>query len=140
MKQFYYYPPSYYINNSTAQGSRVMMIGAQTCYDLQRDYIADTNWDSTEWRRLLIRNSTLDDLNDELKRRGITHVWVAYGLFTFVAEMGRRNYPNVSGLPIRAGPDYEAQLMNWSTLDVYTKNFLEPVYGDDIGNMVYKLK
>jgi len=98
MKRFYYYPPSYFINHSTPESSRVMMIGAQTSYDLQRNYVADVNWDSTEWRRLLIRNRTLEDLNQELKRRGITHLWVAYGLFTFVAEMGRENYPNVSGI------------------------------------------
>jgi hypothetical protein len=140
MKQFYYYPPSYYINNSTPENSRVMMIGAQTCYDLKRDYIADTNWDSTEWRRLLIRNSTVDQLNEDIKRRGITHVWVAYGLFTFVAEMGRKNYPNVSGLVVRDGPDYKAQLMNWSTLDLYSKKFLQPVYNDDFGNIVYRIK
>jgi hypothetical protein len=65
---------------------------------------------------------------------------VAYGLFTFVAEMGRANYPNVSGLAVRAGPDYQAQLMNWSTLDLYSSRFLEPIYNDDSGNMVYKVK
>jgi hypothetical protein len=140
MKRFYYYPPSYYINNSTPERARVMMIGAQTSYDLQRDYIADVNWDSTEWRRLLVRNNTVEELNEDMKRRGITHVWVAYGLFTFVAEMGRANYPNVSGLAVRAGPDYQAQLMNWSTLDLYSKRFLEPIYNDDFGNMVYKIK
>jgi 4-amino-4-deoxy-L-arabinose transferase-like glycosyltransferase len=140
MKQFYYYPPSYYINTSTPENSRVMMIGAQTCYDLKRDYIADTNWDSTEWRRLLVRNNTIEQLNQELRRRGITHVWVAYGLFTFVAEMGRGNYPNVSGLSVKDGPDYEAQLMNWSTLDLYSKKFLQPVYNDDFGNIVYRIK
>ncbi|HKF59698.1 MAG TPA: glycosyltransferase family 39 protein [Blastocatellia bacterium] len=140
MKQFYYYPPSYYINNSTPENSRVMMIGAQTCYDLKRDYIADTNWDSTEWRRLLVRNGTIEQLNQELRRRGVTHVWVAYGLFTFVAEMGRKNYPNVSGLAVKDGPDYKAQLMNWSTLDLYSKKFLQPVYNDNFGNIVYRIK
>jgi hypothetical protein len=140
MKRFYYYAPSYFINNSTPEGSRVMMIGAQTCYDLQRDYIADVNWDSTEWRRLLVRNRTMQELNQDIKGRGITHLWVAYGLFTFVAEMGRANYPNVSGLAVRAGPDYQAQLMNWSTFDLYSSRFLEPIYNDDSGNMVYKVK
>ena len=140
MKQFYYYPPSYYINNSTPENSRIMMIGAQTCYDVKRDYIADTNWDSTEWRRLLVRNGTVDQLNEDLKRRGITHVWVAYGLFTFVAEMGRKNYPNVSGLAVKDGPDYKAQLMNWSTLDLYSKKYLQPVYNDNFGNIVYRIK
>jgi len=140
MKKFYYYPPSYFINHSTPEGSRVMMIGAQTCYDLQRDYIADVNWDSTEWRRLLVRNRTFQELDQDIRGLGITHVWVAYGLFTFVAEMGRANYPNVSGLRVNSGPDYQAQLMNWSTLDLYSSRFLEPIYSDDFGNMVYKVK
>ena len=64
----------------------------------------------------------------------------ARGLFTFVAEMGRKNYPNVSGLVVRDGPDYKAQLMNWSTLDLYSKKFLQPVYNDDFGNIVYRIK
>lgn len=140
MRSFYYYPPSYFINHSIPENSRVMMIGAQTCYDLRRDYIADVNWDSTEWRRSLVRNNTVEELNEDMKRRGITHVWVAYGLFTFVAEMGRENYPNVSGLAIKAGPDYQAQLMNWATLDLYSSKFLEPIYNDRFGNIIYRIK
>jgi len=140
MKRFYYYPPSYFINHSTPESSRVMMIGAQTSYDLQRNYVADVNWDSTEWRRLLIRNRTVEDLNQELKRRGITHLWVAYGLFTFVAEMGRENYPNVSGIGSQTGPDYQPQLTNWSTLDLYSNKFLERIYNDSFGNVVYRIK
>jgi hypothetical protein len=140
MRGFYYYPPSYFINHSIPERSRVMMIGAQTCYDLQRDYIADVNWDSTEWRRLLVRNNTVEELNEDMKRRGITHVWVAYGLFTFVAEMGRENYPNVSGNALKTGPGYQAQLMNWATLDLYSSKFLEPIYNDRFGNIVYRIK
>jgi 4-amino-4-deoxy-L-arabinose transferase-like glycosyltransferase len=140
MNGFYYYPPAYFINHSTPEGSRVMMIGAQTCYDLQRDYIADVNWDSTEWRRLLVRNTTVEEVNEDMKRRGITHVWVAYGLFTFVAQMGRENYPNVSGKALKTVPDYQAQLMNWATLDLYSSKFLEPVYSDEFGNIIYKVR
>src|SRR5262249_18389039 len=125
-----------YLNNHTSQEcSRVMMIGAQTCYDLQRDYIADVNWDSTEWRRLLVRNRTFQELDQDIRSLGVTHVWVAYGLFTFVAEMGRANYPNVSGLRVNSGPDYEAHLRNGSTFDCYSSGFREPIYSDDFGNM-----
>ncbi len=140
MRNFYYYPPSYFINNSTPEGSRVMLIGAQTCYDLKRDYIADVNWDSTEWRRLLIRNKSLEELNQDMKGRGVNYIWVAYGLFTFVAEMGRENYPNISGLPIKAGPDYQAQLMNWAILELYSSKFLDQVYSDKFGNVIYKIR
>lgn len=140
MRNFYYYPPSYFINHSTPENSRVMMIGAQTCYDLDRDYVADVNWDSTEWRRRLIRTDSVEELNEDLKRSGITHVWVAYGLFTFVAEMGRENYPNLSGLPPHTDPAYKAQLMNWATLDLYSSRFLQPVYNDKFGNVIYKIK
>jgi hypothetical protein len=140
MSQFYYYPPSRFINTSIPEGSRAMMIGAQTSYDLRRDYIADVNWDSTEWRRMLVRNNTMAELNEDMKRRGITHVWVAYALFTFVAEMGRANYPNVSGPRVEAGPDYQTQLMNWLALDLYSTTYLEPIYKDDFDNIVYKIK
>ena len=138
MKQFYYVPPSRFIN-SLADKSRVMLIGAQTSYELNRDYIADVNWDSTEWRRLLIRNNSIEEVNEDLKRRGVTHVWVAYGLFTFVAEMGRENYPNLSGLPTPS-PDYQAQTINWATLDQYSTGYLEPIYNDAFGNIVYRIK
>ena len=139
MMQFYYYPPCAFIN-SLPESSRVMMIGAQTSYDLRRDYIADVNWDSTEWRRLLIRNRSVEDLNEDLKSRGVTHVWVAYGLFTFVAEMGRENYPNVSGIAPSTGPAYLPQLINWATLDQYSSKFLEAIYNDRFGNIVYRIK
>jgi 4-amino-4-deoxy-L-arabinose transferase-like glycosyltransferase len=140
MNKFYYYPPSYFINHSTPENSRVMMIGAQTSYDLNRDYVADVNWDSTEWRRRLIHNDSVEELHEDLKQNGITHVWVAYGLFTFVAEMGRENYPNISGLPPPANPDYKTQLMNWATLDLYSSRYLQPVYNDRYGSVVYKIK
>jgi hypothetical protein len=138
MGQFYYYPPSHFINR-LPETSRVMMIGALTSYELRRDYIADVNWDSTEWRRLLARNNSIEEVNDDLKRRGITHVWVAYGMFTFVAQMGRENYPNISGTA-PTGPDYQAQMINWATLDLYSTRFLEPIYNDKFGNIVYRIK
>ncbi|MEK6300859.1 MAG: glycosyltransferase family 39 protein [Acidobacteriota bacterium] len=140
MMTYFFYPPSHFINNSLPRESKVMMIGAETSYDLQRDYIADVNWDSTEWRRLLIRNSSMQALNEDLKRRGITHFWVAYGLFPFVAEIGRENYPNLSGIVPKTGPDYQPQLVNWATLDMYSSTFLEPVYSDKFGNIVYQVK
>jgi hypothetical protein len=140
MMTYFFYPPSYFINHSLPRESKVMLIGAETCYDLQRDYIADVNWDSTEWRRLLIRNSSMEDLNKDLKARGITHFWVAYGLFPFVAEMGRENYPNLSGIVPGNAPDYQPQLVNWATLDLYSSKFLEPVYNDKFGNIVYRVK
>lgn len=139
MKRSYYYPPCAFIN-SLPERSRVMMIGAQTSYDLRREYIADVNWDSTEWRRLLLRNNSIEGINEDLKRCGITHVWVAYGLFTFVAEMGRENYPNVSGIAPTSGPDYQPQLINWATLDQYSSTFLEAIYNDRFGNIVYRIR
>jgi len=140
MQNVYYYVPAYVINHSTPASSRVLMIGAEASYDLERDCIADVNWDSTEWRRLLVRNRSLEELNADLKNRGVTHVWVAYGLFTFVAEMGRENYPNVSGKVRAIGPDYQTQLMNWAILDTYSSKFLEPVYNDQFGNIVYRIR
>lgn len=140
MMQIYYYPPIYFINHSLPMESKVMMIGAQTAYDLERDYIADVNWDSTEWLRLVVRSDTIDDINENLKQRGVTHIWVAYGLFPFVAAMGRENYPNVSGIVPTGGPDYQMQLMNWAILDNYSSKYLESIYNDKFGNVVYRIK
>jgi hypothetical protein len=140
MRQSFYYPAIDFINHELPKNARVMIIGAQMSYGLQRDYIADANWDSTEWRRLLIRNDSVEEVNQELKRRGVTHVWVDYGRFPFVARMGRKNIPHMSGPAPAAGPDYRMQLRNWAVLDLYSTRFLEPIYTDKFGNIVYRIK
>jgi hypothetical protein len=136
----FYYPPLDFINRQLPQDARVMMMGAQMSYGLQRDYVAEVNWDSTEWRRLLLRNQSFREVSEDLKRQGITHILYSDSLFKWVALMGRANYPNVSGIAPAAGPDYQMQLRNWTTFDIFSRNFLEPVYTDQMGFILYKIK
>jgi hypothetical protein len=65
--------------------ARVMIVGAQMSYGLNRDFIADISLDQIEWRRLLVRNPSLPAVHDDLKQRGITHMLVSYGIFTWGA-------------------------------------------------------
>jgi hypothetical protein len=139
MSQFYY-PPLDYINHQLPEDARVMMMGAQMSYGLRRPYVAEVNWDSTEWRRLLLRNPSFQEVSEDLKRQGITHILYSDSLFKWVALMGRKNYPNVSGSAPAAGPDYQAQLRNWTTFDIYSRNYLESVYSDQMGFILYKIK
>ncbi|HSE98211.1 MAG TPA: hypothetical protein VLD57_08110 [Blastocatellia bacterium] len=128
MDAAFYYPPIDFINTQTPEGSRVMMIGAQMCYDMQRDYIADVNWTTTEWRRLLVRNATLEEAHKDLKQRGVTHVLYSPGLFKFAAKMGRSDLPDISQSASTGGPEYKQQLRNWATFELYSKRFLEPIH------------
>jgi 4-amino-4-deoxy-L-arabinose transferase-like glycosyltransferase len=136
----FYYPPLDYINYQLPKDARVMMIGAQMSYGLERDYVAEVNWDSTDWRRLLVRSQSFEDLSQDLKRQGITHILFSDSLFKWVALMGRDNYPNVSGPLPQTGPDYQTQLRNWTTMDIFSRNFLESVYTDQMGYILYKVK
>jgi 4-amino-4-deoxy-L-arabinose transferase-like glycosyltransferase len=136
----FYYPPLDYINHQLPKDARVMMVGAQMSYGLERDYIAEVNWDSTDWRRLLVRSQSFEDVSQDLKRQGITHILFTDSLFKWVALMGRDNYPNVSGPLPQTGPDYQTQLRNWTTMDIFSRNFLESVYTDQMGYILYKVK
>ncbi len=136
----FYYPPLDFINRTLPENARVMMLGAQMSYGLKRDHIADISLDSTEWRRLLIRNRTLADVHNDLKRQGITHILVSYGVFTWGAmRSGQGSVESYSSLPGNR-PDYYVQLRNWATLDQYSSSFLEPVYSDQFGFMLYRLR
>ncbi len=140
MRSQFYYPPLDFINHSLPADARVLMLGAQMSYGLQRDYLAEVNWDSTEWRRLIVRNQSFKEISEDLKRQGITHILFTDSLFKWVALMGRDNYPNVSGIMPASGPDYQVQLRNWTTFDIYSRYFLETVYTDQMGYILYKIK
>jgi hypothetical protein len=139
MSQFYY-PPLDFINHQLPANARVLMLGAQMSYGLRCDYVAEVNWDSTEWRRLLVRNQTFSEISEDLKRQGITHILFTDSLFKWVALMGRENYPNVSGIMPTSGPDYQVQLRNWTTFDIYSRFFLESIYTDQMGYILYRVK
>ena len=134
MSAAFYYPPIDYINRTVPQSERVLMVGAQMCYDMQRDYIAEGGWDSIEWERLMIRNSSFEEVHQDLKRQGVTHVLYSPGLFGFVAYVGRRGSgPSGSmfqpGSVTRgsSGVDYQIQLRNWATFELYRSKYLETI-------------
>jgi hypothetical protein len=148
MKAAFYYPPIDFINHNGAPSEKVMLIGAQMCYDLRRGYIAEGGWDSVEWERLLIRNSTLGEVNEDLKRQGVTHILFTPGMFEFVAEFGRKGSgPSGSFFKVAASPDnpgtrldYWVQLRNWATFELYRKKFLESLQTYKEGYTVYRIK
>lgn len=139
MKEMFYYPPIDFINRQLPQNALVMMMGAQMCYHLQRDYIGDTSWDSTSWRRLLIRNASLEEVNHTLKRQGITHVLYSPSLFPFSTWIGRKGIPGAAKSTSTVGPDYQIELRNWATFNLYRKKFLEPIFADDM-YQIYRIK
>jgi len=128
----FYSPPIDYINHNTPPGAKIMMVGAQMGYHLQRDYLADAGWDSVEWQRLMIRNNSLAEIHDDMKRQGITHIIYEPGLFGFVASMGRAGSGPSGAMygrrsASRAGKDYQVQLRNWATFELYRSKYLETI-------------
>lgn len=151
----YYYKPLDFINRNLPPDARVMMIGDQTAYDLQREYIAEGGWDSVEWRRLLIRCDSLEEVHQQLKRRGITHIVYFPELFRFVAREGRKGSGPSGDMNqgaflsgwlgkrmFRYDPDYLAQQQNWATFENYRWKHLERIFGfeTDYGFMVFRLR
>lgn len=140
MYRFFYYPAIDFINHNLPANARVLMIGAQESYDLRREYVADVNWDTTEWRRVLARNASIDDVSVDLKAQGITHVLFSSGFFRYVARMGREGLPNVSGSIKASGPDYGSQLRTLATFGSYQNRFLDQVYSDKLGYYLYQIR
>jgi 4-amino-4-deoxy-L-arabinose transferase-like glycosyltransferase len=140
MNRSFYYPSIDYVNRELPANTRVLMIGAQMAYDMNRDYLADTSWDTTEWRRLLVRNDSLEAVHEDLKRQGVTHVMFSPGVFTFAAMIGQQSSLDAYQRKAQLGTDYRVQLRNWTTYALYQRKFLEPVYEDQMGYWIYKLK
>ena len=144
-----YYRPIDFINTNLPPDARIFVLGAQLNYGLERDYLTDETWFATKWRRLLIRNSSIDEVNEDLKRQGFTHVFYSPDLFRFAALMGTQgtggtemisvNEVGLSDEARRLGPDYQL-LRNWSTFTLYKKKFLETLYSDEYGYQVLKIK
>jgi hypothetical protein len=135
LQAVFYHPIIDHINRNTLPTDKVMLVGAQMGYHLERDYLADAGWDTVEWQRLMVRNNSFEQINDELKRRGITHILFITGLFRFVALMGREG-SGPSGAMYKAAfssqgrLDYYVQLRNWVTFECYRKKFTETVASD----------
>jgi hypothetical protein len=138
----FYYPAIDYINHNTPGDSKVMLIGAQMGYHLQRPYLAEVGWDSVEWQRLMIRNNSIASINQDIKRQGITHFLYGPGLFRFIAAVGREG-SGPSGVMYKGGQDerpekdYHAQLRNWATFELYRSKYLETLQTFKIADAEY---
>jgi len=145
----FYYPPIDFINRNVPPEAGVLSIGGEMCYHMRPRYISDGSWDGTEWRRLLVRNSSFESLHADLKNQGITHILFARWYFKAIAEAG---WPKPGGSPFLAtgkftdparirefGPDYNS-LRNWATFDGYRRDYLELIYTDHNGYEIYRLK
>jgi len=148
------YRPAEFINYRLPAGSKVMMIGEQLSYEIRRPCIMDAGWDSIEWRRLFARHESLDEVQQELKSRGVAFIAYQPALFPFVAWIGRKG-SGPSGETMRFGanlilqasgkaslPDYYVLQQNWATFEMYKRNFLEMIEGDanPMGYKIYRLK
>jgi 4-amino-4-deoxy-L-arabinose transferase-like glycosyltransferase len=148
------YRPAEFINYRLSAGSKVMMIGEQLSYEIRRPCIMDAGWDSIEWRRLLARHESLDEVQQKLKSRGVAFIAYQPALFPFVAWIGRKG-SGPSGETMRFGtnlilqasgktslPDYYVLQQNWATFEMYQRNFLEMIDGDanPMGYKIYRLK
>lgn len=140
-----FYGPLDFINTQLPQRTRVLTIGAQMTYGLERPYYADESWFATKWRRLLVRNDSLEDVNQELKAKGFTHILYDPSLFMFAARMGLEGTGGMSLLAksengaAAKSPEYPL-LRNWATFTLYKERFLEPVYTDEYGYEVLRIK
>jgi 4-amino-4-deoxy-L-arabinose transferase-like glycosyltransferase len=140
-----YYPPLAFINEQLPQNAGVMMLGAQMNYGLERPYYSDESWFATKWRRLLAHNDSLDEVNQELKAQGFTHILYNPGQFIFAAKMGVEGTGGMSLLAERLNgaaarnPEYPL-LRNWSTFTLYKQRYLETVYKDKYGYELLRIK
>jgi hypothetical protein len=148
------YAPAEFINYRLPAGSKVMMIGEQLSYEIRRPCIMDAGWDSIEWRRLLARHESLEEVHQSLKNRGVAFIAYQPALFPFVAWIGRKG-SGPSGETMKFGanhvlqasgraslPDYYVLQQNWATFEMYQRNFLEMIQGDadPMGYKIYSLK
>ena len=133
-------------------------------YGMKRPYLSDETWYTTKWRRLLVHNGSLDDVNQDLKRQGVNYILFDPGLFLFAAQMGLDQGQVVPPVPRplaaaalgikvesenevkqkfdearRLGPNFPL-LRNWATFAQYRDKYLEPVYGDENGYRIYRIR
>jgi hypothetical protein len=163
MRGFSYYRPVDFINTELPADARIMSIGAQMTYGIQRPYLSDETWYTTKWRRLLVHNDSLEGVHQDLKRQGVNYILFDPGLFLFAAEMGLDQGQVVPPVPRplaartlgtkfesdnelkrsfdearRLGPNF-ALLRNWATFAQFRDKYLEQVYTDENGYKIYRV-
>jgi 4-amino-4-deoxy-L-arabinose transferase-like glycosyltransferase len=137
---FTYYKPIDYINNQLPSNARIMLLGVQLNYGIERFYVSDESWFATKWRRLLVHNNSLDEVNDNLKREGYTHILYSPVIFTYAASMGASGTGGMD-LMVSQPTSAEHQLLrNWSTFTLYQQKYLETVYSDNDKYYVFRIK
>jgi hypothetical protein len=143
MKPLYYYPAIDYINYNSPSDAKIMLMGVQTGYHLQRNYIADPAWDSVEWQRLLLRHLSLEGIYQDLQQQGVNYIAYNPGLYSYIAGIGRAGSGpagTVYSSPYAPKePDYQVQLRNWATFELFRSKYLELVF-ERSGNLVFKVK
>jgi hypothetical protein len=149
VNRFTYYRPLQFMNDTLPQNSRVMFLGAQLGYGVERPYISDESWFSTKWRRLLVRNDSLEEVNRDLKQQGVTHILFSPGIFTYAAARGTEGTGGLALMALktektpselgRLGPE-SLLLRNWATFTLYQQHFLETIYSDGNDYYLYKIK
>jgi len=138
----FYYPAIDYINHNSPADAKFMLVGAQMGYHLQRPYLAEVGWDTVEWQRLMIRNNSIEDIHEDIKRQGITHFLYSPGLFRFIAAVGREG-SGPSGVMYkgteseRPAKDYYVQLRNWATFELYRSKYLETLQTFNVADAEY---
>ena len=125
----FYYPALRYVNENVSANAKILMMGSQMGYDLQRPYVGDTTWEATPWRRLLLKGATPEGVRDQMKAEGITHVVYGPELFTFATATGNLSIAAHESKG-SARPDYYEQLRNWTTFEDFKTKYLEQVYKD----------
>jgi 4-amino-4-deoxy-L-arabinose transferase-like glycosyltransferase len=126
----FYYPALRYVNENVSNDAKILMMGSQMGYDLQRPYVGDTTWEATPWRRLLLKADSPEGVRDAMKAQGITHVMYAPELFVFATGTGTLSIAAHESKGA-ARPDYYEQLRNWTTFEDFKAKFLELVYKDE---------
>ena len=138
-----FYTPIDFINTQLPQNARVMSVGAQMTYGLNRPYLADETWFSTKWRRLLVQQDSLEGVNAQLKAEGFTHILYNRSLFIFATQMGIEGTGGMNLITknnsAQNGLEYQL-LRNWATFTLYKNRFLEPMYSDEWGYQVLRIK
>jgi hypothetical protein len=137
MNLVFYYPCIRHINENAPEDAKVFMMGSQMGYDLERAYVADTTWESTPWRRLLLKSDSPQAVRDAMKSAGITHVLYSPDLFLFATLTGRLG---IASREANGRLYYHEQWRNWTTFEEFKANYLEPIYKDQHGSTLFLLK
>jgi len=142
-----YYRMLDFVNQQLPGRGRALMIGAQLSYGLHQPHISDGSWMSVEWRRLLSRHASFEEIHQSLKSEGVQCVIYYPNLFGLVAYVGAEGSGPSGDASLGNGaldgkPDYLPQLQNWVTFEAYSRKHLERVYGNDsmFGFKIFRLR